>query len=176
MNSPPDERMFAVAVRDGEELFLRVRIRRAARGGDIYYSLPTGRSAPEWKKWDPHGSYHKDGRSHHKSFDRKALVRQSQKPDFGFKGWWPFIVILAGRNDAQAFGTICDPTKFAEVMEIPATVLSAENKTHISIDLTEPGVEPSMAIRGAEVIAEQTFRDSIPWILVRLMRAPARSG
>ena len=101
MNNPPDERMFAVAVRDGEELFLRVRIRRAARGGDIYYSLPTGRSAPEWKKWDPHGSYHRDGRSHHKSFDRKALVRQSQKPDFGFKGWWPFIVISAERNDAR---------------------------------------------------------------------------
>src|SRR5262249_6812321 len=31
---------------------------RRSRLGDIYYSLTTGRSGPEWKKWDPHGSYH----------------------------------------------------------------------------------------------------------------------
>ena len=44
------ERMFAVAVRDGNDLFLWMRLRRAARN-DIYYVLPTGREDdPEWKK------------------------------------------------------------------------------------------------------------------------------
>jgi hypothetical protein len=49
------EQMFAVAVRDGNDLFLWIRLRRAA-SGDLYYMFPTGRSGPEWKKWNPHGS------------------------------------------------------------------------------------------------------------------------
>jgi hypothetical protein len=79
MSAPRDERMFAVAVRDAEDLFLWIRIRRSPRG-DIYYIFPTGRSGPEWEKWDPHGSYHEDGRSHHKSFDQKLFPQQGQKP------------------------------------------------------------------------------------------------
>jgi hypothetical protein len=47
------ERMFAVAVRDGDDLFLWIRLRRAART-DIYYMLPTGREDhPEWKNGTP---------------------------------------------------------------------------------------------------------------------------
>ena len=49
------ERMFAVAVRDGLDLFLWIRIKRAATG-DLYYMFPTGRDAKEFKRWDPHGS------------------------------------------------------------------------------------------------------------------------
>ena len=48
------ERVFAVAVRDGQDLFLWFRVKRA-RLGDIYYMIPTGGSGPDWKKWDPHG-------------------------------------------------------------------------------------------------------------------------
>src|SRR5947208_8529391 len=81
------ERMFAVAVRDRNDLFLWIRLRRAA-GTDIYYVLPTGREDdPEWKKWNPHGSWHKDGRLHHKSFDQKNLpVEERKKPDAEFDG------------------------------------------------------------------------------------------
>ncbi|SRR6266496_353226 len=42
------EKMFAVAVRDGADLFLWIRIRRAASG--IYYVFATGREEePDWK-------------------------------------------------------------------------------------------------------------------------------
>jgi len=45
------ERMFAVAVRDRDDLFLWLRLRRAA-GTDIYYVVPTGREQdPKWEKW-----------------------------------------------------------------------------------------------------------------------------
>ena len=65
------ERMFAVAIRDRNYLFLWIRLRRAA-GNDIYYVLPTGREHdPKWVKWNPHGSWHKDGRVHHKSFNSR---------------------------------------------------------------------------------------------------------
>jgi hypothetical protein len=43
------ERIFAVAIRDEEDLFLWMRIRRAAKG-DIYSVIPTGREEdPEFR-------------------------------------------------------------------------------------------------------------------------------
>jgi hypothetical protein len=164
MSDPRDERMFAVAIRDAEDLFLWIRIRRSRRG-DIYYMFPTGRSGPEWKKWNPHGSHHKDGRSHHKSFDRKMLSQRRQKPDSHFKGTECLIARPIARNEPRAFGEICNPTEFAEVMQVPATILSNETyKTYTSIHLTEPG--RSVTDPGVEVLAQRTFDDSIPWIVV----------
>ena len=85
------ERMFAVAVRDRNDLFLWTRLRRAA-GTDIYYVLPTGREHnPKWKKWNPHGSWHKDGRVHHKSFNKKIFPAERQKPNAEFMGTYNLI-------------------------------------------------------------------------------------
>src|SRR5260370_33511364 len=67
MRDKTKEQMIAVAVRDEEDLFLWLRIRRARSG--IYYMIPTGRTGPEWKKSDPHATAHQDGRSHRKSYD-----------------------------------------------------------------------------------------------------------
>jgi hypothetical protein len=71
------DRMFAVAVRDGKDLFLWIRIRRAA-AGDIYYMFPSGREGDDWKKYNPHGSLHKDGQLHHKGFNKKLSHKHSQ--------------------------------------------------------------------------------------------------
>lgn len=79
------ERMIAVAVRDGDDLFLWIRIIRSP-DGDVYYVFPTGRADDEWKAWNPHGSLHKDGRFHHKSFNKKIFPANHQKPDANFKG------------------------------------------------------------------------------------------
>jgi hypothetical protein len=113
------EQMIAVAIQDGEDLFLWLRIRRA-RSGEIYYTFPTGRSEPEWKKWDPHGSLHADGRSHNKSFDRKISSQQRQKPDADFKGTVNFVTRPIAANEPRDFGVVCDKTKFTEAMELPA--------------------------------------------------------
>jgi hypothetical protein len=85
------ERMFGIAVRDGADLFLWIRLRRAART-DIYYMVLTGREDdPEWKKWDPHGSWHRDGHLHHKAFNQKMSSEKRQQPDAEFKGRSPRI-------------------------------------------------------------------------------------
>src|SRR6266699_371046 len=76
---------FAVAVRDENDLFLWLRIRRSP-AGDVYVALPTGRNQLEWKKWNPHASYHRDGQFHHKSFDRRQVSQERQNPDPGFLG------------------------------------------------------------------------------------------
>src|ERR1700680_4932007 len=96
------DKMLAVAVRDGADLFLWIRLRRAASG--IYYMIPTGRDDPEWKKWDPHGSQHKDGRFHHKSFGQKIFPVERQKPDSNFKGTAQLITRPISSDEPRAFG------------------------------------------------------------------------
>jgi hypothetical protein len=83
------------------------RIRRAA-SGELYYMIPTGRTEAEWKKWDPHGSLHKDGRSHHKSFDQKLLPKKGQKPDANFKGTEPWITRPIASGEPRTFGEVCN--------------------------------------------------------------------
>src|SRR5262245_22169013 len=163
------ERTFAVAVRDRNDLFLWTRLRRAA-GTDIYYVLPTGREHdPKWKKWDPHGSWHKDGRVHHKSFDRKIFPTERQKPDAEFKGTYNLITRGISSDEPRLFGVPCDPTEFSEIMEIPAGILSPkypDYETHMSIDVSEPGLQPLLMGGSENILCQHIFDDAIPHITV----------
>jgi hypothetical protein len=163
------ERMFAIAVRDGDDLFLWIRIRRAAKG-DIYYMFPTGRTGPEWKKWDPHGSLHKDGNLHHKSYDRKMFPAKSQVPNSDFKGSMNMITRPTASDEPRAFGEICDPTKFSEIVEVPNGILSAKHyETYVSIDLTDANGVPSINTSDGQILAQKVFKDSVPWIMVSVV-------
>jgi hypothetical protein len=169
------EQMFAVAVRDGNDLFLWLRLRRAASG--IYYMVPTGRSGPEWKKWNPHGSLHKDGRSHHKSFDQKIFPQQRQKPNAGFRGTEQMVTRPIASDEPRAFGVICDPAEFSEVMEIPVEMLSPKKyETQISIDVTEPGGKAINLMPDSQILAQRVFNGSIPQLLVTLFTMPSASA
>jgi hypothetical protein len=167
------DRMFAVAVRDGKDLFLWIRIRRAA-AGDIYYMFPSGREGDDWKKYNPHGSLHKDGQLHHKGFNKKLSHKHSQKPDPNFEGSVNFVTRPIASSEPRLFGVICNPAEFDEVMEIPISILSAETyETSVSIDLTEPnGSSPSLNTSEGRILAQQIFKDSIPWIRVSVVFRP----
>ena len=161
--------MFAVAVRDGKDLFLWLRIRRAA-DGDIYYIIPTGRHEPEWEKWNPHGSLHNDGNFHHKSFDKKIFPTKGQKPNSNFKGTINMVARPIASNEPRAFGVICDPTKFSEVMEIPVTMLSPKTyETYVSIDVTEANGSPSPNTSDGQILIQRVFKESVPWIMVSII-------
>ena len=165
------ERMFAVAIRDGQDLFLWLRVRRAIRG-DIYYMIPTRGSGPDRKKWNPHGSHHKDGQRHHKSFGKKIFAEQRQKPNSDFTGSETLVTRPIASHQPRAFCGICDPTEFSEVMEVPTTLLSPKTyETYISIDLTEPDGLPIITALG-EVVAQRAFRDAPPWIWVTVTNNP----
>jgi hypothetical protein len=163
------ERMFAVAVRDQNDLFLWTRLRRAA-GTDIYYVLPTGREHdPKWKTWDPHGSWHKDGHVHHKSFNKKFFPTKRQKPNAEFKGTYNLITRGIASGEARSFGVRCDQTKFSEVMEIPANILSPkypDYETHMSVDVSEPGLQPLLMGGREKILYQRIFDDAIPHIVV----------
>src|SRR5260370_31833776 len=159
------EKMFAVAVRDGTDLFLWLRLKRAPSG--IYYMIPTGRGDDrDWKKWDPHGSQHSDGRFHHKSFDNKIFPEKRQEPDANFTGTEQMVTRPISSDEPRAFGEICDPTEFHEVMEVPISMVSPKKyETQIAVDLTEPNGEPVIG-PGAKILLQRAFNDAIPWILV----------
>ena len=162
------ERMFAIAVRDGDDLFLWLRLKRAART-DIYYVLPTGREAdPEWKKWNPHGSWHQDGCLHHKSFNRRMLPAESkQEPNAEFKGTHNLITRSITSNEPRAFGVRCDPGKFSEVVVIPLRIVGQkQHETYTSIDVSEPGLQPILLGGREEILLQQVFDDAVPHITV----------
>jgi len=166
------ERTIGVAVRDGDELFLWIRLRRSIRS-EIFYAFPTGRGQLENKKWNPHGSLHKDGRLHHKSFDRKLFRQKYQPPDANFKGSINLISRATASDEPRAFGIICDPAKFSDVMEVEVSKLSSNKyETYISVDLTEPGGPPSINTSDGQILDQRTFDDSIPWILVSVVFKP----
>jgi hypothetical protein len=159
------ERIFAVAIRDGRDLFLWLRIKRDARG-DIYYLIPTGRTGGKWKKWNPHGSHHRDGWRHHKSFNRPFFREQRQEPDDNFKGSETMITRPIASYEPRAFGIICNPAEFSEVLEVPVSILSAKTyETTISIDLTEPG-GPVIVTALGQVVLQHALSDATPWIWV----------
>jgi hypothetical protein len=166
------ERMFSIAVRDGADLFLWMRLRRAARA-DIYYVIPTGREGdPEWKKWNPRGSWHRDGHLHHKSFDQKIFPAEPrQEPNAAFKGTYNLIARGIASDKPRAFGVCCDSVKFSEIMEIPAGILSPKHyETHTSIDVSEPGLKPLLMGGGEEILSQRVFDDAIPHITVTVYR------
>jgi hypothetical protein len=165
------ERMFAVAIRDGDDLFLWIRLRRS-KTGDIYYMFPTGRTGSDWKRWDPHGSLHKDGRFHSKSWGQKTFPQQRQKPDSNFKGTLQMVTRPIASDEPRKFNVRCDPTEFSEIMEVPVGLLSSETyATYIAVDATEPNGQPIIT-PGGQILAQHAFRDAIPWILVTAFRFP----
>jgi hypothetical protein len=68
------EYRYAVAMREGADLWLTTWVRCAPKG-DVYVLIP--RNDPDW---NPHTSYHRDGTFHSKSFDRKMLAGQKRQP------------------------------------------------------------------------------------------------
>jgi hypothetical protein len=129
-----EDRMFAITILEEERLRLWLRIRRAA-SGDIYYLLPNQMAEADWKKWNPHGSWHRSGAYHHKSFNHKSMAQQRQKPDRNFAGTENFITLGIASNEVAFLGT-CERLDFAATMEIPSTLLGRRKyETLLSIDL-----------------------------------------
>jgi hypothetical protein len=87
----------------------------------------------------PHGSWHKDGNLHHKSFNKKLQAGSQQQPNAEFKDTRNMITRGIASDEPRAFGVHCDPRKFSDVMEIPASVVSQKRyETYTSIDVSDP--------------------------------------
>lgn len=156
LRSVPGEHRYAVAVREGSELWLTLWVRRS-RKGEFFVMVPRADS-----DWDVHTGYHLDGTLHLKSYGHTAVTRKSQ----------PLTGVFHGTQSLAAFtgcgpksvGAICDPRAFSGVVEVAPGVLGPIHGT-ITVDLVEPGCEPP-AFPWTKVTQREFFRDTTPWVVI----------
>jgi hypothetical protein len=162
MKLKPGEHRYAVAVRDGSDLWLTLWIRRAAKG-DVYVLIPRGD-----REWDPHTTYHRDGTFHAKSYGAKLDTKKRQPLTAGFRGAEHLGGFMG--HGPKRVGAMCNPSAYTGVVEVPPGILGPRNGA-VVIDLVEPGLEPRRdLIVNAQVILHQTFCEVSPWLVVRVTR------
>jgi hypothetical protein len=154
----PGEHRYAVAVREGSNLWLTLWVRRS-RKGEFFVMVPRGD-----RDWDPHTSYHLDGTLHAKSFDHKFSPAQKRQPLTGaFRGTEHLGAY--GGHGPKGVGAICDPTAFSGVVEVTPGVLGPRNGT-VVVDLVEPGSAPIPFV--GSIAQQEIFRDILPWIVITI--------
>jgi hypothetical protein len=156
----PGEHRFAVAVREGSDLWLALWVRRS-RKGEFFVIVPRSD-----RESDIHSSYHLDGTFHMKSYGRISPVAQRKKqPLTGpFRGTEPLGVQMG--YAPKGVGAICDPAAFSGVMEVSAGVLGPRDG-QIVVDLVEPGCEP-ISWPFSRGFRQEVFRDVVPWVVIRV--------
>ena len=150
---------YAVAIRDGTNLWLALWMRRAPKP-EFFVMVPRGKGA-----WNPHASYHNDGQLHHKGHDCKMFETKHQPFTGEFKGTVHVGMFAFSVQGTKAVGAVCDPEDFDEVIEIDPGLV--QGKGYIAVDLVEPGREP-ITLKPAVVLKEETIKEVTPWVVVRV--------
>ena len=163
LRQAPGEHRYAVAVRDGADLWLTLWVRRSPKG-EVFVFQPRGD-----RSWNPHTSYHSDGTVHSKSHDHKMLPPQKRQPlTNSFRGTEHLGMYFG--HGPRGVGAVCDRAAFSGVIEVPPGVLGPKDGG-IAVDLVEPGHAP-VDLSPIEVVSKDVFQDVTPWIVIRLVRAP----
>jgi len=134
LRSASGEHRYAVAVREGADLWLALWVRRSPKG-EFFVLLPRADCS------DVHASYHLEGTVHVKSDGGKALRPQKRQPLTGAFYGTENLVTFAGYGP-KSVGAICDPTAFSGVVEIPSGILGPRHG-QITVDLVEPDCQPA---------------------------------
>jgi hypothetical protein len=151
------EYRYAVAVREGSDLWLTLWVRRS-RKGEFFIMVPRGDGGG-----DPHTSYHLNGNLHMKGHDLKLLPPQKRQPlTDAFRGS-EHLGEYPG-HFPKSVGAICDPTAFSGVVEVAPGVLGPKHGV-VTVDLVEPGHEPTW-FPWTQIVTRQVFRDSLPWVVI----------
>ena len=164
----PGEYKYAVAVREGTDLWLLLWVRYSHRSG-FFVMQPVGN-----RDWDPHTSYHLDGRRHMKSYGNIALTPDIRQPLTGQFHGNEDLGIYQGYGP-KGVGAICDPTAFSGVVEVSSGVLGPSHGA-IAVALVEPGHEPPDYTWGHEIVTQTVFRDVTPNVVITVMRHKPLKG
>ena len=149
----PGEYRYAVAIRDEKGLWLTLWVRRS-KNGEFFVMAPRGD-----KEWDPHTSYHLDGKFHSKSFGKKFEHTKKQPLNGSFQG----TENLGGYGGHSAsIGAICDPNAYNGVVEVTPDELT---KGSVVVDLVQPSHKP---IEWLNVTRETIFTDFVPHLVIRI--------
>ena len=157
----PGQSLYAVAIRDGGELWLALWVKRSAKP-EFFIFHPTTDG-----DWNPHSSLHKDGTFHMKGHDHKMMTLKRQPPA-SIKG--SEHLGAYGGFAPKGIGAVCDPADFTGVFEAPPGVLGPRNGM-VTVDLIEPGSGAQPLSHPAEEVDRRTFTDSVPNVLIRIFRS-----
>ncbi len=163
---------YAIAARheDGRlRLFLRVV--RAVSG--IYVVFAAGQQRPGIgrRAYNPHSSWHRDGRVHHKSYDC-GWMRQRRQGLVGFTGAEPFVSTSVDQLVVPVLPE-CNPSEFSTVMEVPVPLLdTSPGRQQISVDLVAEGSVPPTIGFGERTLKRWWLTGDRPGIVVSLYEFP----
>ena len=129
----PGEQKYAVAIRDGSELWLTLWV-RCSRKGEIFVMYPR----PD-RDWDAHASYHLDGTLHQKSYGHVGISVKRQPLTEAFRGS-EHLGLYSGHGP-KSTGAVCDPKAFDGVVIVEPGILGPRDGS-VGVDLVEPGYEP----------------------------------
>jgi hypothetical protein len=155
MKRAPNEYRYAVAIREGDKLWVTLRVRRSAKG-EFFVCVPRADG-----KWDPHVSYHSSGACPNKSYNKKYMERKLQPLTVKFIGT-EYLIQWAGHGGTT---TPYEPTHFNGVVEVPHGVLSPRNGS-VLVDLVEPGKEPRS--HPGEIVQTKVLEDFEPHVVIRI--------
>jgi hypothetical protein len=128
-----DEQKYAVAIRDGPDLWLTLWVRYSPRG-EIFIMSPGGN-----RRGNAHASYHLNGNFHQKSHGDTPRMRQRRQPlRAAFKG--SEHLGLYGGHGTKSIGAVCDPKAFDGVVIVEPGILGPHSGS-VGVDLVEPGYE-----------------------------------
>jgi hypothetical protein len=158
----PGEQKYAVAIRDGSDLWLTLWV-RCSRKGEVFIMYPRGD-----RDWNAHASYHLDGTFHQKSYGDTWGIRQKCQPlTAAFKGS-EHLGVYAGHG-AKSVGAIYDPGAFTGAVIVEPVILGPRHGT-VAVEMAEPGFEPKPT---PGIHQRQVFpRDSRPSIVITIGGAP----
>ena len=129
----PGEQKYAVAIRDGSELWLTLWV-RCSRKGEIFVMRPR----PD-RDWDAHASYHLDGTFHHKSYGTVSVSLKRQPLTGKLSEGSEHLGTYSGHGPKSA-GAVCDPKAFDGVVIVEPGILGPRDGD-VGVDLVEPGYE-----------------------------------
>ena len=162
---------YAVAVRDGDGLFLFLWVRCSERG-EFYGFLPR----PHDPCIDAHASYHADGQFHVKSHNmtarNKIMAQTRQKPDQNFVGAENLLDQTIRQGTSREIGLLCDPREWSDVFEFHVSAIrSGAHYTRVSIDLVSPGCGPNF-VPNTRIFDQRKFRTVVPFVVATLYEMP----
>ena len=128
----PGDQKYAVAIRDGSELWLTLWV-RCSRKGEIFVMYPR----PD-RDWDAHASYHLDGTLHQKSYGHVGISVKRQPLTEAFRGS-EHLGLYSGHGP-KSTGAVCDPKAFDGVIIVEPGILGPAQGS-VGVDLVEPGYE-----------------------------------
>lgn len=156
---------YAVATERADgSLALFLRVHRAPSGIFVMFA-----AAQDRPRHDPHSSWHRDGRVHHKSYKRMMQPFQRRQPlDASFVGAEHFVQTSLTRDWVPSLPT-CDPAAFDRVMRVPLEQLNPPpNGTQLHVELLGQGAAPAPLIFASRVIQRGLFEDGLPTIAISL--------